>query len=123
VSDSPRVLGRKAGARYGDSVIVRIWEAEVAPERVDEFCLLIASTILPKVLAVDGCLGGEVLRPVADDLEAPCKVVGITRWRDEQCLRAFLGPMWRLRPMWEEQELEYVAGVPRVFHFEPVEAS
>jgi quinol monooxygenase YgiN len=108
-----------------ESVIVRIWEAHVAPERVDEFCDLIASTILPKVLQVDGCVGGEVLRPLSADhawnVEEP-KVVGITRWRDEAALEAFLGPRWRVRPMWEEQELEYVTGVPRVWHYEPVEA-
>jgi len=101
-------------------VIVRIWEADVSPERVDEFCALIAAAILPKVLAVDGCLSGEVLRPLAGEADQ-VRIVGITRWRDQGSLRAYLGPMWRVRPMWEEQELEYVTGVPRVWHYEPVE--
>jgi hypothetical protein len=100
-------------------VIVRLWEAEVAPERVDEFCDLLASVVLPKVLTVDGCISGETLRPIPGGDQEP-KVVGITRWRDEESLRAYLGPMWRIRPMWEEAELEYVTSVPRVWHYEPV---
>jgi hypothetical protein len=104
-------------------VIVRVWEADVAQERVDEFCALIASKILPRALAAEGCLSGEVLRPLADEPGAPVRVIGITRWRDEKSLRALLGPMWRLRPMWEEEELEYIEGAPRVTHYEPVQAS
>jgi quinol monooxygenase YgiN len=104
-----------------DAVIVRIWEAQVVPERVEEFSDLFASTILPRLTAAEGCLGGEVLRPVAGEKEDEARIIGITRWRDEESLRALLGPMWRVRPMWEEQELEYLLRPPRVSHFEPVE--
>jgi quinol monooxygenase YgiN len=103
-------------------VIVRIWEADVAWKHVDEFCALIASAILPKVLAIDGCLSGEALRPLADEEQDEPRIVLITHWRDEESLRAYLGPMWRVRPIWDEQELEYVTRAPRVWHFEPVEA-
>jgi quinol monooxygenase YgiN len=104
-----------------DAVIVRIWEARVIPERAEEFSDLFASTILPRLTAAEGCLGGEVLRPVAGEKEDEARIIGITRWRDEDSLRALLGPMWRVRPMWEEQELEYLLRAPRVSHFEPVE--
>lgn len=109
-------------SRTMDVVIVRIWEAQVVPERVEEFSALFASTILPKLIGADGCLGGEVLRPVAGEQEVEPRIIGITRWRDKESLRALLGPMWRVRPMWEEQELEYLTRPPQVRHFEPVEA-
>ena|SRR6266511_753002 len=102
-------------------MIVRIWEADVAPEHVDEFCALIASVILPKVLTIDGYLSGEALRPLAAEQDE-ARIVLITHWRDEESLRAHLGPMWRVRPIWDEQELEYVTRPPRVWHFEPVKA-
>jgi quinol monooxygenase YgiN len=102
-------------------VIVRLWEAEVASDRVEEFTALVASTILPAVMAADGCLGGEVLRPLVGEDEDTTRVIGITRWRDQEALQTLLGPMWRVRPMWEELELEYVTRPPRVWHFEPVE--
>jgi hypothetical protein len=101
-------------------VIVRIWEAQIVPERVEEFSALFASAILPKLMDADGCLGGEVLQPIAGEEGEP-EIIGITRWRDEESLRALLGPMWRVRPMWEEQELEYLTRPPRVRHFQPVE--
>jgi quinol monooxygenase YgiN len=102
-------------------VIVRVWEARVAPENVAEFSALVASTILPKVMAADGCLGGEVLRPLVGTDEP--RIIGITRWRDEESLSALLGPLWRIRPMWEEQEMQYVTHPPRVWHYEPVPMS
>jgi len=102
-------------------VIVRMWEARVAPDRVEEFTALVASTILPHVMSADGCLGGEVLRPLVGEDDDEPRVIGITRWRDEESLRTLLGPMWRVRPMWEELELEYVIRPPHVWHFEPVE--
>jgi hypothetical protein len=103
-----------------DTVIVRIWEAQIVPGRVHEFSALFASTILPKLMEADGCLGGEVLQPIAAEQNEP-EIIGITRWRDEESLRALLGPRWWLRPMWEEEELEYLASPPRVRHFVPVE--
>jgi hypothetical protein len=101
-------------------MIVRIWEAQIVPGRVREFSALFASTILPKLMGADGCLGGEVLQPIAAEQEEP-EIIGITRWRDEESLRALLGPMWRFRPMWEEQELEFLTSPPRVRHFVTVE--
>jgi hypothetical protein len=41
----------------------------------------------------------------------------ITRWRDEDALRAYAGPMWRIRPVWAEHELNYLEHPPTVHHF------
>ncbi len=101
-------------------MIVRIWEAQIESAHVEEFSALFASTILPRLLRADGCLGGEVLQLITGAEDEP-EIIGITRWRDEESLRAFLGPMWRVRPMWEEEEMAYLARPPRVRHFQPVE--
>src|SRR6478752_5890776 len=43
-------------------MIIRIWEAQVAPHRAEDFCARLASTVLPSLGQWDGFLGGELLR-------------------------------------------------------------
>jgi len=96
-------------------MIVRIWEAYVSPKRADEFCAELASNVLPQIAAHDGFLGAELLRAFADDDH---RVQMITRWRDEAALRAYAGPMWRIRPVWAEGELNFLEHPPTVSHYQ-----
>ncbi|BAJ31931.1 MULTISPECIES: antibiotic biosynthesis monooxygenase family protein [Kitasatospora] len=95
-------------------MIIRIWEAQVAPQRADAFCARLAASVLPGLDAWDGFLGGELLRACSD---GDHRVRMITRWRDEEALRAYAGPMWRIRPVWSEGELHELEHPPTVAHF------
>ncbi|WP_371483142.1 antibiotic biosynthesis monooxygenase [Kitasatospora sp. NBC_00315] len=98
-------------------MIVRIWAAQIVAGRMDDFCALLSTQVMPELRATDGCLGGEVLRSLTD--EGP-RVLMISRWRDEDALRAYAGPMWRIRPVWAEDELRYLAHPPEVAHYRPL---
>ncbi|GAA2089616.1 hypothetical protein GCM10009759_12570 [Kitasatospora saccharophila] len=95
-------------------MIIRIWEAQVAPHRAEDFCARLASTVLPGLGRWDGFLGGELLRACSAEDH---RVQMITRWRDEEALRAYAGPMWRIRPVWSEGELHELEHPPTVVHF------
>ncbi|GGQ85916.1 MULTISPECIES: antibiotic biosynthesis monooxygenase family protein [Kitasatospora] len=95
-------------------MIIRIWEAQVSPLRVEDFCARLASIVLPEFDQWDGFLGGELLRALAD---GDHRVQMITRWRDEEALRAYAGPMWKIRPVWSEGELHELEHPPTVAHY------
>lgn len=99
------------------AVIVRIWTAQVQAGHIDEFCSLLTSQVIPQLGRTDGCLGGELLRSVADEGR---RVLVVSRWRDEEALRGYAGPMWRIRPVWSEGELRWLVHPPEVTHFRPV---
>ncbi|MGW6916510.1 antibiotic biosynthesis monooxygenase family protein [Kitasatospora sp. NPDC054939] len=98
-------------------MIVRIWTAQVMAGHIEEFCALLASQVIPQLGRTDGCLGGELLRSLGEDAH---RVVVMSRWRDEDALRGYAGPMWRIRPVWAEGELRYLAHPPQVTHFTAV---
>ncbi|MFG2824050.1 antibiotic biosynthesis monooxygenase family protein [Kitasatospora sp. NPDC048365] len=95
-------------------MIVRIWEAQVSPRRIEQFCAELAAEVLPTIAEREGFLGGELLRALVD---GDHRVRMITRWRDEDALRAYAGPMWRIRPVWAEGELNFLDHPPTVSHF------
>ncbi|PWI41887.1 antibiotic biosynthesis monooxygenase family protein [Streptomyces sp. ICBB 8177] len=97
-------------------MIVRVWEAPVVPGLMGEFCAMMAADVVPPIRQVDGCLGAELL--CSTDPQEP-RVLLVSRWRDEAALRGYAGPMWRVRPVWAEQELRYLLRAPRVSHFTP----
>ncbi|GAB7185602.1 hypothetical protein ATKI12_5433 [Kitasatospora sp. Ki12] len=101
-------------------MIVRIWAGQVPAGRIEEFCAHLAAQVLPQLGRTDGCLGGELLRPVSE--ENGNRVLVVSRWRDEDALRGYAGPMWRIRPVWSEGELRYLAHPPEVTHFLQVTA-
>jgi hypothetical protein len=98
-------------------MIIRIWEAQVAPRRVDEFCAKLAAEVVPALRDTDGFEGAELLRSVT---ELDHRVLVLTRWRDEAAVQAYAGPMWRIRPVWAEGEFGSLEHPPSVSHFEPV---
>ncbi|WP_181442559.1 antibiotic biosynthesis monooxygenase family protein [Streptomyces tateyamensis] len=95
-------------------MIVRIWEARVAPTLVAEFCTVLRTQLMPQLDGLDGYLGGELLRSLPDSTH---RVLVVTRWRDEEALRAYAGPMWSLRPVWSDTEQGYLEHPPSVAHF------
>ncbi|MBO1415846.1 antibiotic biosynthesis monooxygenase [Streptomyces sp. FH025] len=100
-------------------MIVRIWAGQVSADRIEEFCAHLANQVIPQLGQTDGCFGGELLRSVT---EGGHRVLVVSRWRDEEALRGYAGPMWRIRPVWSEGELHYLAHPPEVTHFMPVAA-
>lgn len=100
-------------------MIVRVWEAWVAPGRADDFCAVLASDVMPQLDDVDGCLGAELLRSLSAEPAADVRVLMISRWRDEAAVRGYAGRMWRVRPVLAEAELPYLLRAPQVSHFEP----
>ncbi|MDH6125644.1 antibiotic biosynthesis monooxygenase [Kitasatospora sp. GP82] len=98
-------------------MIVRIWEAKVLPRRNDEFCAMLAAEVFQSLDGADGFEGAELLRSVSEDDH---RVLVITRWRDEAAVRAYAGPMWRIRPVWAEGEFGYLEHPPTVWHFAPI---
>ncbi|MER8182280.1 antibiotic biosynthesis monooxygenase [Kitasatospora sp. NPDC094015] len=97
-------------------MIVRIWEAHVAPRHAAGFRAQLAEEVLPQILRTDGCVGGELMTAV---VEGDHRVLMITRWTDEESLLAYAGPMWRIRPVWAEGELNYLEHPPKVAHYQP----
>ncbi|MGF1429798.1 antibiotic biosynthesis monooxygenase family protein [Kitasatospora sp. LaBMicrA B282] len=95
-------------------MIIRIWEAQVAPKLMSEFCTVVQSEMLPLLVGLDGYLGGELLRSLPDSTH---RVLVITRWRDEEALRGYAGPMWAKRPVWSDSEEGYLEHPPEVAHF------
>ncbi|MFJ2866555.1 antibiotic biosynthesis monooxygenase family protein [Kitasatospora sp. NPDC087314] len=100
-------------------MIVRIWTGQVLAGRIEEFCVLLTTQVIPQLGRTDGCLGGELLRSVTEDGH---RVLVLSRWRDEEALRGYAGPMWRIRPVCSEGELCYLAHPPVVTHFMPIAA-
>ncbi|MER8103951.1 antibiotic biosynthesis monooxygenase family protein [Kitasatospora sp. NPDC094016] len=100
-------------------MIVRIWAGQVLASRIEEFCVLLTTQVIPQLGRTDGCLGGELLRSVTEDGH---RVLVVSRWRDEEALRGYAGPMWRIRPVWSEGELCYLAHPPVVSHFTSIAA-
>ncbi|MFJ1702924.1 antibiotic biosynthesis monooxygenase family protein [Kitasatospora sp. NPDC088346] len=98
-------------------MIVRIWEAHVAPEHADEFCATLTAEALPQIVRTEGCLGGELLNAVGEEDH---RILMITRWRDEAALLAHAGPMWRIRPVWAEGQLNFLEHPPKVAHYLPL---
>jgi quinol monooxygenase YgiN len=95
-------------------VIVRIWAGQVVSDRIEEFCAHLTTQVIPQLGRTDGCLGGELLRSVT---EGGHRVLVVSRWRDEEALRGYAGPMWRIRPVGAEGELCFLAHPPEVTHF------
>ncbi|MFJ4667879.1 antibiotic biosynthesis monooxygenase family protein [Kitasatospora purpeofusca] len=100
-------------------MIIRIWAGQVMAGHIEEFCEVLTSEVLPQLGRTEGCLGGELLRSVT---EGGHRVLVVSRWRDEAALLGYAGPMWRIRPVWSEGELRYLAHPPEVTHFTPVPA-
>jgi len=102
-------------------MIVRLLELEVRPRKVDQVVEIARTRLFERAAAADGFLGMEVLRPMQD---SEGRIMVITRWRDEQALQSFAGPLWRMRPVRIDSELaDYLSHNSRVSHYVPVDAA
>lgn len=69
-------------------MIVRIWTAEALAENADDYRHHFYDILLPRLRAIDGFLGTEVLERVVDHR---IEFVIITRWDNFDAIRAFAG--------------------------------
>lgn len=73
-------------------MIIRLFRATVRPQHQAEFEEKFARISFEFVRRADGNIGVELGRPTRGK---PDEYVMISKWRDEQALRAFGGPEWR----------------------------
>jgi heme-degrading monooxygenase HmoA len=69
-------------------MIVRIWTAEALDENAEDYRRHFYDILLPRLRAIDGFLGTEVLERVA---HKRIEFVIITRWDNFDAIRAFAG--------------------------------
>ncbi len=69
-------------------MIVRIWTAEALDENAEDYRHHFYDVLLPKLRAINGFLGSEVLERVVDHR---IEFVIITRWDNFDAIRAFAG--------------------------------
>jgi heme-degrading monooxygenase HmoA len=101
-------------------MIVRIYQAKVRPGGVDQLCELIKERTWPLLAKADGYLGGEFYKSLPEPdrmLQEPDTVVMVTRWRDEAAIAAWAGPLWRMRPVSNPEDYQFLAETDRVQHF------
>lgn len=97
-------------------MIVRMWEARVAPGAESRVAGHLAP-VLGELRTTDGCVGAEAFRSLADQSGEPDdRVVVISRWRDIASLEQAAGPGWRVDSISDEPGLW--ARPPHVWHFE-----
>jgi hypothetical protein len=94
-------------------MIVRIYQAEIAPGRGVEYFDLLRSRVLPAIMKADGFLGIKFYESV----DGPNTVVVITHWRDEAALEAWAGPQWRVRPVNPVEAFHLLTKTDHVQHF------
>jgi hypothetical protein len=57
-----------------------MWEAVALPGEREDVLAWVTDDVVPDALATDGCLGAEGFVGLGDD---ECRVVVITRWKDD----------------------------------------
>jgi len=99
-------------------MIVRILQLDVRPDRMDRFLEIGPARVRQGIEGAEGLLSVEILWPT-DDRSG---VVVISRWRNEEAIAAWAGPMWRMRPVRIDTDLaDYLAHSSRVSHYVPLE--
>ncbi|MBE1875424.1 putative quinol monooxygenase [Myceligenerans pegani] len=94
-------------------MIVRVSEASVRTERFDEFMEILRELVAGFPAAHDGLLGHEILVDRAN----PTRVQYVSRWRDEEAVRAFAGDGWADTPVTFPDEDAYLTEPLRLRHF------
>jgi quinol monooxygenase YgiN len=100
-------------------MIVRVWEAEVKPGKTDRLLDVLKTKIVPRLAATNGFVHADIIRSVEGAGED--QILVISRWRDEQAIAAYAGPLWRIRaPLVDFEVADYLARPTRVRHYLPV---
>lgn len=94
-------------------MIVRVSEAAVRADRVEEFIQVLRDLVAGFPAAHDGLLSHEILVDRGDDT---C-VQYVSRWRDEAALRAYAGDDWATSPVTFPDEDSYLTRPLRLRHF------
>jgi quinol monooxygenase YgiN len=99
------------------TMIVRMWEADVKPGKMERFLDILQTTIVPRLAATEGFISAEIVTSMQDEQ----RVVVISRWRDEDAIAAYAGPLWRIRAPFVDFEVgDYLTRTSRVHHYRPV---
>ncbi|QES46626.1 hypothetical protein DEJ50_00940 [Streptomyces venezuelae] len=93
------------------SVIIRVSEARVRPERFEAFREMIVSAVRGFPGRYPGLVDHEVL------LAPPDSLLYVSRWRSEEDLADYAGEHWRDQPVVLPGEEEYLLGPLLVRHF------
>ncbi|OLZ64184.1 hypothetical protein AVW11_19310 [Streptomyces amritsarensis] len=93
------------------TVIIRVSEAHVRPERFDAFRDMIVSAVREFPARYPGLVDHEVL------LAPPDSLLYVSRWRSEEDLADYAGEHWRSRPVVLPGEDEYLVAPLQVRHF------
>ncbi|RPF20695.1 antibiotic biosynthesis monooxygenase [Myceligenerans xiligouense] len=94
-------------------MIVRVSEASVRADRVEEFLQTLRDLVAGFPAAHDGLLGHEILVDRAEGT----RVQYVSRWRDESALRGFAGEGWADSPVTFPGEDAYLTGPLHLRHF------
>ncbi|MER5573350.1 putative quinol monooxygenase [Streptomyces massasporeus] len=116
-SDIPFPHVDDVGRDSGTTLITRVSEARVRPERFEAFRDFIVSTVRAFPDRHPGLVSHEVL------LAPPGTLLYVSRWRGEEDLVAFAGEHWRDQPVVLPGEGEYLVAPLRVRHFTPATAT
>ena len=93
------------------TVIIRVSEARVRPERFDAFHDMIVSAVREFPGRYPGLMDHEVL------LAPPHSLLYVSRWRSEEDLVHYAGEHWRDQPVVLPGEDEYLVAPLQVRHF------
>jgi hypothetical protein len=100
-------------------MIVRILQLEVRPDKMDQFLKIGPTRVRQGIEGADGLLDMEILLPESNQ----GAVLVISRWRDEEAIKTWAGPMWRVRPVLIDTDLaDYLAHSSLVSHYVPFDA-
>jgi heme-degrading monooxygenase HmoA len=67
-------------------MVIRSWEGTARPGAEQAYLTFLTEVMVPKIVALPGCLGVEVLR------RGDRQFVVQSRWSDEESIRRFAGP-------------------------------
>ncbi|MFD7628288.1 antibiotic biosynthesis monooxygenase [Streptomyces sp. NPDC059851] len=93
------------------TVIIRVSEARVRPERFEAFREMIVSAVRAFSGRYPGLVQHEVL------LSPPGALLYVSRWHSEQDLIGYAGEHWRDQPVVLPGEEEYLLAPLQVRHF------
>jgi heme-degrading monooxygenase HmoA len=96
-------------------MIVRLWRGRAWKQHADAYQTLLASTVFPKLLGIDGYAGGRVLRrETAESIE----FLVLTEWASWDAIRAFAGENPDVAVIEPEARALFVDVDEHVTHFE-----
>ncbi|VAW05993.1 hypothetical protein MNBD_ACTINO02-1054 [hydrothermal vent metagenome] len=96
-------------------MIARIWKGTVAPERSDEYLMLMRTVAIPDYQATPGNIGAYALRHDSTD---GTEFVMLTFWESKEAIKAFAGDDIAVAKYYDFDGDFLLDMVPTVEHFE-----